>query len=73
MAGFVQTVVITFRWSHSVACSRAEERAGQGSKGEETPCKRQYDNRYEQFGHRYRCMWLFLQSISEVIVNFIHI
>lgn len=50
MRGFVQTVVITFHWSHSVARSRAEERAGQGRTGEETltrVCARQHPDHIE--------------------------
>lgn len=35
MQGFVRAVIITFHWSHSVARCRAEERAGQGTTGQE--------------------------------------
>lgn len=33
MQGFVQTLVITFHWSHCVVCSGAEERPGRAGPG----------------------------------------
>lgn len=36
MQRFVQTVVITFHWSHTAAGRRVEERADRGRRGEET-------------------------------------